>query len=200
MTQVSLAPRIKLYSLGSQTPRVADDWLALPTLAERAGDAFVFGDGSHPTTRLCAGAVDLLCRQRRPEAVLDVGTGTGVLARIARARGATFVVGTDIDPDALISAAAHSRLDDHLVPIELTTALPDHWGPRFDLVVANILAEPLRDLASSLHRALRAGGILLLSGFTRPQTPSLRVLYESLGLTFVTESHLEDWALLRFDR
>lgn len=200
VTHVSLAPRIKLFSLGSPAPLVAADWLALPTLAERAGDAFVFGDGSHPTTRLCAGAVDLLCRQRRPEAVLDVGTGTGVLARIARARGATFVVGTDIDPDALASADAHSRLDDHLVHIELSTAFPDHWGPRFDVVVANILAEPLRDLATALQRALRPGGILLLSGFTRPQTPSLRVLYESLGLTFVTESHLEDWALLRFDR
>lgn len=200
MTQVSLAPRIKLYSLGSPAPFVPDDWLALPTVAERTGDTFVFGDGSHPTTRLCAGVVDVLCRQRRPEAVLDVGTGTGVLARIARARGATFVAGTDIDSDALASADAHSHLDDHAVRIELSTALPDHWGPRFDLVVANILAEPLRDLASSLHRALRPGGVLLLSGFTRPQTPSLRVLYESLGLGFVTESHLEDWALLRFAR
>jgi ribosomal protein L11 methyltransferase len=180
-------------------PSVAEDWLALPTLSERTGDAFVFGDGSHPTTRLCAGAVDVLCRQRRPEAVLDVGTGTGVLARIARARGATFVVGTDIDSDALASAEAHARLDDHSVRIELTPASPDQWGARFDLVVANILAEPLRDLASSLHRALRPDGILLLSSFTRPQTPSLRVLYESLGLRFITESHLDDWALLRFD-
>jgi ribosomal protein L11 methyltransferase len=200
MTQMSLAPRIKLYSLGSPVPDVANDWLALPTLAGRAGDAFVFGDGSHPTTRLCAGVVDLLCRQRPPEAVLDVGTGTGVLARIARARGVPFVVGTDIDADALASAEAHACLDNHVVPIELSTAPPDHWGARFDLVVANILAEPLRDLASSLHRALRPAGTLLLSGFTRPQTPSLRVLYESLGLTFTTESHLEDWALLRFER
>jgi len=199
MTQVSLAPRIKLYSLGSPAPPVADDWLALPRLAERAGETFVFGDGSHPTTRLCAGVVDVLCRQRRPEAVLDVGTGTGVLARIARARGATFVVGTDIDSDALASADAHARLDEHSVAIELTIASPDHWGERFDLVVANILAEPLRELASSLHRALRPGGILLLSGFTRPQAPALRVLYESLGLTCITESHLEDWSLLRFD-
>jgi ribosomal protein L11 methyltransferase len=200
MTVVALAPRIKLYSLGSPAPPVADDWLALPRLAERGGDAFVFGDGSHPTTRLCAGVLDVLCRQRQPEAVLDVGTGTGVLARVARARGATFVVGTDIDAAALVSAEAHACLDDHPVRIELAIAPPDHWGTRFDLVVANILAEPLRDLASALRRALRPGGVLLLSGFTRPQTPTLRVLYESLGLTFVTESHLDDWALLRFDR
>jgi ribosomal protein L11 methyltransferase len=196
---VLLAPRIKLYSLGSPAPSVAEDWLALPRLAERAGGPFVFGDGSHPTTRLCAGVVDLLCRQRRPEAVLDVGTGTGVLPRIARARGATFVVGTDIDTDALASAAAHAELDDHPVRIELSTSPPDHWGPRFDLVVANILAEPLHELAPALHRALRPQGVLLLSGFTRPQTPSLRVLYESFDLAFTSESHLEDWALLRFD-
>ena len=188
-----------MYPAGSPAPSVEQDWLALPQLAQKATAAFVFGDGSHPTTRLCAGVVDVLCRQRRPEAVLDVGTGTGVLARIARARGATFVVGTDIDPDALASAGAHARLDGHPVHIDFTDCAPDHWGARFDLVVANILQEPLRVLAPALSRALRPGGVLLLSGFTPPQTPMLRVLYEDLGLAFVTEAHLENWALLRFD-
>jgi len=61
-------------------------------------------------------------------------------------------------------------------------------GPRFDLVVANILEEPLRQLASALSNALAPGGALLLSGFTRPQTPALRVLYERAGLAFVSET------------
>ena len=160
----------------------------------------MFGDGSHPTTRLCAGAVDLLCRQRKPEAVLDVGTGTGVLARIARARGALFIVGTDIDPTALFSAKAHSDLDAHSIEIRLSDEAPDYWGARFDLVVANILAEPLLHLAPALYRALLPRGVLLVSGFTSPQTPALRVMYERAGLAFISACRLEEWALLRFER
>ena len=142
--------------------------------------------------------MDLLCRQRQPTAVLDVGTGTGVLARIARARGARCVVGTDIDADALACARAHADLDAHLVEIELSSRAPDHWGARFGLVVANILEGPLQALAPTLCRALAPGGILVISGFTRQQVPALRVSYEKAGLTFVGQSSLEEWALLTF--
>ncbi len=97
---VVLAPRVQLYPAGAPRPVLGPGRLAL---AQHEGGSAVFGDGSHATTRLCASVVDQLCRQRQPESVLDVGTGSGVLARIARARGATFVVGTDIDADALAS-------------------------------------------------------------------------------------------------
>ena len=160
----------------------------------------VFGDGSHPTTRLCAGAVDLLCRQRRFEAVLDVGTGTGVLARIARAHGAAFVVGTDVDPLALDWARKQCALDLSQVDVLLTTASPDTWGPRFDLVVANILQGPLEQLARHIAAALAPGGTLLLSGFTPLQVPALRLVYERQGLRFVQEARLDEWSLLRFAR
>lgn len=189
----------------------------------------VFGDGSHPTTRLCAVAVDLLCRQRPGLAVLDVGTGTGILARIARARGASFVVGTDIDPSAIACAQAHAELDESGSPGGTATGLacaggaagtgvrdpvigsrpaidtihfggeaPDHWGAWFDLVVANILEAPLHGLASALCRALKPGGVLLISGFTRPQAPALRLAYETAGLKSAAEFTLEGWVLLKF--
>jgi ribosomal protein L11 methyltransferase len=177
-----------------------EGWLALPQLPQQLAGDTVFGDGSHPTTRLCAGAVDLLCRQRHPKAVLDVGTGTGVLARIARARGAQFIVGTDIDPLALSCAEAHSALDKHPVGIHFSREAPDYWGARFDLVVANILEEPLRYLALALSHALLPGGVLLLSGFTRSQTPALRVLYEGDGVAFVRESRFDEWSILMFER
>jgi ribosomal protein L11 methyltransferase len=188
-----------MYSCGSLPPSLEHGWLALAQLSHEAGGCAVFGDGSHPTTRLCAGAVDQLCRQRKPQAVLDVGTGTGVLARIARARGAQFIVGTDIDAAALASATSHSALDAQPVAIHFSPEAPDYWGARFDLVVANILEAPLRELAPALRRALLPRGVLLLSGFTKPQTPALRVLYEGAGLKFVSESHLEEWALLMFE-
>jgi ribosomal protein L11 methyltransferase len=162
------------------------------------GSPAVFGDGTHATTRLCAAALDLLCRQRHPQAVLDVGTGTGVLARIARARGARRVIATDIDPVALSCAKAHSALDGSEVEIGFSSAAPDHCGGRFEIEVANILEEPLRLLAAALSRCLSPGGILLLSGFTRPQAPALRLLYERAGLTFVRDSTLDGWVLLVF--
>jgi len=178
---------------------VPKGWISLPHIPDAA-----FGDGSHPTTRLCAGVVDLLSRQEQPRSVLDVGTGTAVLARIARARGAQFVVGTDIDPDALISARTHIALDSHpqkgLSDILISDSPPNHWGARFNLVVANILEGPLRELSSSLSAALAPQGVLLLSGFTRIQVPMLRLIFEGRGLTYLSESELDGWALLMFRR
>jgi ribosomal protein L11 methylase PrmA len=192
----------------------------------------VFGDGSHPTTRLCAGAIDLLCRRRPGLAVLDVGTGTGILARIAAARGATYVVGTDIDSTAVACAKAHAELDNLASPgcrlpeaagvsgaaiggraikfageagsgpsianIHFGSEPPDHWGARFELVVANILEAPLHALAPALCRALSPGGVLLISGFTRPQAPALRLAYGAARLKSAGDFALDDWVLLKF--
>jgi ribosomal protein L11 methyltransferase len=191
-----IAARVTVYPSGSIPPALQPGWISLAQLPSAC--PAVFGDGSHPTTRLCATAVDLLCRQRQPKAVLDVGTGTGLLARIARARGTPFIVGTDIDPAALSCARSHAALDHHPVAIELTSEAPDSGGSRFDLIVANILEAPLRSLAPALSRALAPGGLLLLSGFTRPQVPALRVVYESGGLTTRGQSSLGEWVLLIF--
>jgi ribosomal protein L11 methyltransferase len=121
-----------------------------------------------------------------------------VLARIARARGARLIVATDIDPVALSRARAHADLDAHPVEIQFSSEAPDHWGARFDLVVANILEAPLQTLAPALRRALLPGGLLLMSGFTRWQIPALRVLYERAGLRFEGNSSLDEWAVLTF--
>jgi ribosomal protein L11 methyltransferase len=193
-----VAPRVAVYQFGCAPPSVAPGWIALAQLPHTPGLPAVFGDGSHTTTRLCAAAVDLLCRQREREAVLDVGTGTGVLARIARARGARLIVATDIDPVALSRARAHADLDAHPVEIRFSCEAPDHWGARFDLVVANILEAPLQALAPALCRALLPGGLLIMSGFTRWQIPALRALYEREGLRFEGESSLDEWAVLTF--
>jgi len=142
----------------------------------------------------------MLCRTQSIAAFLDVGTGTGILARIARARGVKFVAATDIDMQALQAARDNSSLDAAVSPIHFENVAPDHWGARFNLVAANILEGPLRDLASSLVGALAPGGQLLLSGFTRLQTPGLRVLYMGLGLHILSESENDGWALLHLQR
>jgi ribosomal protein L11 methyltransferase len=186
---------VALYPAGLAPPDLPPGAIALPTLPSRA-----FGDGSHPTTRLCARAVDLLCRQRAPAQVLDVGTGTGVLARLARAHGASFVVGTDLDPEAIAAARANAALDAQTVELLLGREGPDAWGPRFDLVVANILEGVLVGLAPALAAALAPGGRLLLSGFTPPQTPALRAAFSAHGLTVENQATLEGWALLQCSR
>ena len=192
---VGIAPRVVVYPFGDVPPQMREGWVALAVLAERR----VFGDGSHPTTRLCATAVDLLCRQQPGTAVLDVGTGTGILARIACARGASFVVGTDIDPVAVECAEAHAELDGARERrVHFGNVPPDHWGARFDLVVANILEAPLHSLAPVLRRALLPGGVLLISGFTRPQAPALRLAYETTGLQSIGDFCLDEWVLLKF--
>lgn len=194
-----LAPNVAVHAAGTALPSAAPGLLLLPQI-EPVAQGFVFGDGSHPTTRLCAGAVDLTCRLRGPRSVLDVGTGTGILARIARARGAQEIFATDIDPAALASACANAALEAEAAPIHCVDAPPDHWGEHFDLVVANILEAPLFELAGAISRATRGGGTVLISGFTRPQSPRLRVHYEQHGLRFRQEAVLETWALLMFER
>jgi ribosomal protein L11 methyltransferase len=143
--------------------------------------------------------VDFWCRKHLGVRVLDVGTGSGVLARIARARGASMVVGTDIDTGALFAARANAQLDSG-AGIIFSDLEPDHWGATFDLVVANILAEPLQMLKFSLLSALAPGGTLILSGFTRLQIPGIRAAFEHIGLIFAQESLLGEWAMLMFKR
>jgi ribosomal protein L11 methyltransferase len=191
---LQLAPRLWLHDSAATVPAGDTGSLYLPMLAPAGG--FVFGDGSHPTTRLCAGAVHQICRSSRPRAVLDVGTGTGVLARVARALGAERVVGTDIDPAALENAAANAALDASDVPLLLGDRAPDAWGGRFDLIVANILERPLQSLAPALARALAPGATLLLSGFTSVQAPALRVRYAEQGLDLQVRAQLEGWLLM----
>ncbi|MEW5852595.1 MAG: 50S ribosomal protein L11 methyltransferase [Myxococcota bacterium] len=192
---VRIAPRVFLHVAGTPPPPHPPDAIVLPTIPSRA-----FGDGSHPTTRLCARAVDLWCRQHHPTAVLDVGTGTGVLARLARAHGARFVVGTDIDGTALAAARANAALDQHEVELVLKNRPPDAWGARFDLVVANILAGVLLELADALVRAMAPGAALMLSGFTPVQAPALRAAFSSRGLLPDVQAQLEGWAVLQLRR
>lgn len=191
---IALSPRIRLYPVGTRPVPVAPPRLDLAYLPHDPA----FGDGSHPTTRLCAGATDLLCVQNHYRSVLDVGTGTGILARIARARGALDILATDIDPDALRSAHRHADLDAHSVAIRISSDAPDSEGPRFEFAIANILEGPLRDLALPLSRSLVPHGTLLLSGFTRAQTPALRVTYERAGFHLVQEAYLGEWALQHY--
>jgi len=134
-TCITSPPGLRCIPPARRRPLQEEGWIGTYAAAGGNKTSAVFGDGSHATTRLCAAAVDLVCRQQRPQAVLDVGTGTGILARIARARGARFIVGTDIDAVALSCAHVHADLDGHAVEIQFGPRSPPITGARaFDLV------------------------------------------------------------------
>lgn len=133
-----------------------------------------FGTGSHPTTRLC---LELLEREvSAGDTVLDYGCGSGILAIAAARLGASDVVGVDIDPQALIAAndnAANNQVSARFV--DAADKLPATGG--FDIVVANILANPLRALAPALASLVRPGGRLALSGILAEQADDLIEFY-----------------------
>jgi Xaa-Pro aminopeptidase len=131
--------------------------------------ALAFGTGHHGTTRGCLLALDAVLKQRRPRHILDVGTGTGVLAFAAARALKTAVVAGDLDPVAVAVARENARLNG-LAPLLRAYIAPGvrHRAadrPRqFDVVTANILAKPLRRLAPSLARVLANGGTLIFRG------------------------------------
>ena len=131
-----------------------------------------FGTGSHPTTRLC---LEWLERCVCPGvSVLDYGCGSGILAIAAARLGATEVVGVDIDPQAVISA--RDNAGNNAVKARFQESAQAVHG-QFDIVVANILANPLRVLAPAISAYLRPGGSLALSGILVEQVDQLIAAY-----------------------
>lgn len=133
-----------------------------------------FGTGSHPTTRLC---MEWLEQHVQPgERTLDYGCGSGILAIVAKKLGAGETVGVDIDPNA-VEASRYNAERNH---VEATFALPDD-APQgtFDLVVANILSNPLKLMAAMLCARVRPGGRLILSGVLERQAEEVAAAYAS---------------------
>jgi ribosomal protein L11 methyltransferase len=158
-----------------------------------------FGVGSHPTTRLAARAVERECRRRVGCRLLDVGTGTGVLAMIGALSGAARVVGLDVDPVSVRAAAHNARLNglDHCefsgTPVAELTGV-------FDIVVANIELPSLLAIADGLVRRTHHGGRLLVTGFLSECREQVEGAVSALGLSVVGVEHEAHWALLGFHR
>jgi len=155
-----------------------------------------FGTGTHPTTALCLAWLD-----RHPphaQRVIDFGCGSGILAIAALKLGATRVWGVDIDPQALWASRENALRNQ--VAERLTTVLPDALSAQnVDLLLANILANPLIELAPHLAGRLRPGGQLVLSGILSEQAAAVQSAYTP-WFRFSAPAEQEGWVRLQAER
>jgi ribosomal protein L11 methyltransferase len=175
---------------GGQRPPL-DETIAEPCLIE-LDPGLAFGTGTHPTTALCLEWLDAAQLQGR--FVVDYGCGSGVLAIAALKLGAAGALAIDIDPQALLATRDNAARNG--VTGRLTVSAPDlaHSSPA-DILLANILAEPLLELAPAFATRVRGGGCVVLSGILQSQAGAVASRY---GAWFDMRPAMtrDDWALL----
>ena len=179
---------------------VVPSWHETPTdpnaICLAVDPGLAFGTGSHPTTHLC-----LLWLEQQSHlqniSLLDYGCGSGILAIAAKKLGCNPVVGTDIDPQAMVAARSNAEING----VDITFALPDDAVPmlgadaRYDIVMANILANPLQVLAPALVQRIRPGGQIVLSGVLSRQAEEVIATY-SQWLTLSVWKESDGWVCL----
>jgi ribosomal protein L11 methyltransferase len=168
-----------------------------------AGPAF--GTGHHGTTKGCLEALALIARQRPLGKVLDIGTGSGVLAIAAIKAGAQSALGSDLDFDSIRIAhenAKNNRAGPRLKLLHARGA--DHQvirsGAPYDLVLANILAKPLVRLAPDIAKLVRIGGRIILSGLLTHQEPQVKSAYMGQSLHLADRRRINGWSTLTYKR
>jgi ribosomal protein L11 methyltransferase len=178
-----VAPRIVV-----KPPWETYDGAARVVLELEPGRAF--GTGLHETTSLVAAV--LAAHDLRDKAVLDVGTGSGILALLALALGAARARATDVDPDAIL--VARENAERNRLALEADTAPLGAIEGTFAVVVANIEARVLVPMARELTKKVAPGGTLVLSGILVPQKDEVRAAYRSLDLVEAKETG--EWVAL----
>jgi len=163
--------------------------------------ALAFGTGHHGTTRGCLLLLDDVLKRRRPSHVLDLGSGTGVLA-IAAAKALRMpVLASDIDPQATRVAHDNAKLNNVGQLIEAICATgfaapPFRARAPFDLILANILANPLRQMAPAMAAHLAPGGLVILSGLLPPHVRGVVASYRDVGLVLERRLQVDGWCSL----
>jgi ribosomal protein L11 methyltransferase len=164
--------------------------------ALRLVDSSAFGTGHHPTTALCIEALEEILTTERAESILDVGTGSGILALAALLMGVPQAVGLDIDPDALELAAENARINHLDDRFHVILGGPGDVQDMWPLVVANVLAAPLIDMAPVLVRRIRGRGRLILSGVSSSLESEVRQAYQHFGMRQIGSETRAGWTRL----
>jgi ribosomal protein L11 methyltransferase len=163
--------------------------------------ALAFGTGHHGTTRGCLLLLDHVLKAYRPRRVLDLGTGTGVLAIAAAKALQGKVLASDIDPLSVRVARDNARLNgagNCVHAIHATGFSAPQFGKHrpFDLVLANILANPLRQMATPMAQHLAPSALVILSGLLPHQAQAVIAAYRARGLVLLRHLQIEGWSSL----
>lgn len=175
---------------------IVPSWHEPPAQAQqviRLDPGLAFGTGTHPTTRMCLRWIAQQPPERRArwERVLDYGCGSGILAIGAALHGARDIDAVDIDPAAVQSTQDNAQANG----VQLRAGLPELAQGRYPLVLANILATPLKLLAPLLAGHVAAGGDLVLAGILERQADELKAAYAQWCELQVSDSQ-EGWVLM----
>lgn len=172
---------------------IVPSWHSIPN-PEATGiildPGLAFGTGSHPTTFMCLRWLAENINAKHE--VLDYGCGSGILAITARKLGASRVDGVDIDPQAIEASISNADINQVAVNFRLPN---DFLADRYDIVVANILSNPLRMLASALASYVKPGGEIILSGILESQIEEMSEIYNE-WFTMSVYTVLDGWACL----
>lgn len=152
-----------------------------------------FGTGSHATTRMCLTLLDQMIGHPPPERMLDLGTGTGVLAIAAAFLGAKEVLGTDIDPVSVSVARDNVRDNGLTDKVTIRESSIEAVVGRFDIVAANLTASLLKKLAAPVCEVLAASGKLIISGIMVHELEGVLQAFASLGISRETTLSDDVW-------
>ncbi len=160
-----------------------------------------FGTGEHPTTRGCLEALDHLLRTERPAKLLDMGCGSGILAMAYAKASHGQAVAVDIDPLSVTIARENVRQNGLAAFVQVGYSNGTHsplvqQGAPYDLLMANIFARPLCEMARALRQLMAPGGKAILSGILTKQAAAVIAAYRAQGFTLVRRNDLGEWSVL----
>lgn len=176
---------------------VCPDWSSCPdqeAVNLILSPGLAFGTGTHPTTSLCLRWLDTA--QLNEKTMIDYGCGSGILALAAIKLGLKKAYAVDIDPQAL-QATYDNAFTNKIEPSQLITGLPDILSKPVDILIANILLNPLIDLKDVFHSLLKQDSTLVVSGLLETQIDTLQNAYAD-KFTIEKIQISEEWALVEF--
>jgi ribosomal protein L11 methyltransferase len=159
-------------------------------------DGAAFGTGLHPTTALCLALVDEMCEVPVAVGMLDVGTGSGILALAALSLGVRAATAIDIDEGAVAVAMENARLNGLAERLTLLCGGPRELSDAWPLVVANVLAAPLIEMAPVLARRVAHDGRLVLSGIPAGLEGDVERAYRHVGMQRIAVRTRDGWSAL----